>query len=74
MGRQSHQADAPRRYYGFAAVTDSMVLDDRLVADAIDSPDRRPTRLPRVLIGIRNAFLLSAVLWALIVGSLLALK
>lgn len=72
MGKPSRQQNSPQRYYGFAPVTDSMVLSDTYVADAIEAPDRRPARLPRVLIGVRNAFLLSAVFWALIFCGLFA--
>jgi hypothetical protein len=68
MGRQHRQDDIPRGAFRFAAATDSMVLDDRYVADALEKPDRDPAWVPRVIIGVRNGLLLSAALWAAIIG------
>jgi hypothetical protein len=68
MGRQHRQDDIPHGAFRFAAATDSMVLDERYVADALEKPDRDTAWVPREIIGVRNGLLLSAVLWAAIIG------
>ena len=67
MGRQSLKNTDRIRFDELSSLTDSAILDSRMVDDALNQdPDERLRALGAV-VGIRNAVLLSAAIWVAVI-------
>ncbi len=67
MGKQSLKNTDRIRFDELSSVTDSAILDSRVVDDALNQdPDERLRALGAV-VGIRNAVLLSAAIWVAVI-------
>ena len=67
MGSQSLKNTDRIRFDELSSVTDSAILDSRVVDDALNQdPDERLRALGAV-VGIRNAVLLSAAIWVAVI-------
>ena len=67
MGNQSLKNTDRIRFDEFFSVTDSAILDSRIVDDALKQHPDDPLRSLGAVVGIRNAVLLSAAIWAAVI-------